>query len=305
MSDIKKRQYLRTVKRELADLSPGQRSVVLADLESHFDDATRDGVPTDFTISELGPARDLASAARSELLTSLPSAALAQRTANVTILMTVAVGLLTALLTAFMLPLWNIVDREEAGNATTVVIGQIGPAWGSLLGAIPSVIVLVALLLRPLPRRVLLIVLASAMTLLLALGATLLSWYLPFLALLWLSVFLPVAVARGFQWPASLVWRAGGVLVLVVPGFILLGREVSATNVIILIAAVGAASCWLLGLRFAGYPLLAVGVALMAFSIASPGTFMLGTWWVGGLFVLTGTIALATSSRSNTTGESE
>lgn len=305
MSDIKKRQYLRTVRHELADLSPGQRSVVLADLESHFDDATRDGLSTDLTISELGPARDLASAARSELLTSLPSAALARRTANVTTLVTSAVGLLTALLTAFMFPLWNIVDREEAGGTTTVVIDQIGPAGGSLVGAIPSVIVLVALLLRPLPRRVLLIVLASAMTLLLALGATLLNWYLPFLALLWLSVFLPVVVARGFQWPAALFWRVGGVLVLVVPAFILLGREVSATNVIILIAAVGAASCWLLGLRFAGYPLLSVGVALMAFSIASPGTVMLATWWFGGLFVLTGTIALATSTRFTATGESE
>lgn len=295
MNDIKKQRYLRRVRSELLDLPPEQRSAILADVESHIDEVTADGASIDNALERLGPARSLATNARTELSPgSAPS--------RVPVAVALALGVVTALVVAFTAPLWNAVARDETG-AVTVALST-GP-WTVILGAIPAAVVLVATAVRPLPARVILITLAGVLSVLAALGLTVLGWYLPFIAQLWVSILLPMATARGLHWPPALGWRVATGIVLVAPVLILFSREASLLTVVVLTVSVILAALWITGISLADYLTVGAGTALIVFSIAMPGTFMLATWWLGGLFVILGTAAFSARPRTTMSGALE
>ena len=141
MNDMKKRWYLRRVRHELINLPPVQRSTILADVESHIDDITDGGASIDSALERLGSACTLADTARAELTPDSASS-------RVPVIVALTLGAVTALVFACAAPFWNADARDATGAVTVVQSSE--PGTG-LLGAIPTVVALAALVVRPLP----------------------------------------------------------------------------------------------------------------------------------------------------------
>ncbi|WP_315636680.1 MULTISPECIES: HAAS signaling domain-containing protein [Microbacterium] len=286
-----KKRYLRTVRNELVEIPAAQRSLVLADLEDHIEDATSRGAELDAVLTDLGPARSLGTTAHGELLAAHAANARAARAARWSLIGAATLGIIAALVAAFAAPLWDTVNREDTATDLSLTISPTTGPWIALVGVLPSLIVLLSLSMRPLARRVTLLTLAGTLTLLYTAGLSTLGWYIPFIAQLWVAIVLPIAVARGFRWPTTFGWRVGGALVLTLPLLALSMRAHDAVTLAVVIASAVVAVCWASGSRVADLVTAGWGAALMILAVVQAGSFMLPAWWAGGLFVILGLAA--------------
>lgn len=298
MTDTAQQRYLRIVQSALADVPHDRRTMVLEDVQAHIQDAVDHGASVEDALTQLGPAKALAYRAREEMSSVLPSLAAGVRASRILIVGAVVIGTVTTLLTAFAAPFWSTVDRFDDGTNVLRTTADPGGPWVALVGLAPVVVAAITLFLPRRPARILLLVLAILITVAALGGFTVAGWFLPFIAQLWVAVFLPIAVSRGFDLSGRPKWRlAAAASVIVVTGVATI-RSLTAPDGVGILAAVvlsiGLVVATLVGLgvRACFLILAGGGLALMFVStVAAP--FMLPVWWLGGALFVSGSAGVA------------
>ena len=325
-------EYLRTLGHALGDAPAGAREAALDDVRAHIADARGEGRSVDETLNGLGSAEIVAQQYRDEL--GLPAAAETTAVAESPAARmlhwgAVALGVLTAVFVAFLLPMYssatessgsytsssgsgsNGPDVGELVHETTETLVQVNGPGAAVVALLPAVIALLPIVLPRAGRRPAAIAGATVVTLFTVIGGfTIGGFYLPLAAMMWAAVIVDLRPSpsrvplrmhgedpRPSAGPGSF---AGGLVVavlLALPGVVLfvstLGGAVQFDAVVVVMTAVslGLAVAFAFGKPWAYLATAAIGALVMVFTLFDAGMLVLATWWIGGLYLVAGLTA--------------
>lgn len=313
------KRYLESLASAAADLPPEVGSDLLADIRSHLTEAVAADRPIDNVLRSLGPPETVAAEVRDSLglhtdnedariHSDEPSAAESHtrklnRVRTGLSLAATLTGLLTAVLTSFLLP-----GSGNVGSGPGVQ--PPGQGAGLLLAAITLVPALVAAvpLLLPIRHRgaatiatALIVTGASFIAMLAPAVASLTLIWLPEAILLWAAVIVPWRLRRRGGRPAHPAWRIVGALVIGAPGVLGLlnlldgpsfhiGRTFATVGVSLVLAVLYA-----LGVRLAQLAIAVAAVVMLVSEVAQTGQLGPVSWLSSGLWLTLGLGAFAST----------
>ena len=178
-----------------------------------------------------------------------------------------------------------------------------------LLPLAPILITLVPLGLPAGRRSPTGLVVASAVTLIAAVGSFtgggLGGFYAPSALLLWAAILVPRWVASGRDAGTGRAWRIGGAFAIALPAFALLGglltgslQDGIALQWAVLIGVTALAVLFALRVRFTDWIAAGLGAALMGLAVIDGGILTLAFWWVGGLWLAVGICSIAAGRKA-------
>ena len=279
--------YFAAVRRELRDLDPRYREIVLADLREHFADATEQGRSTDEVTRALGTPREIGERAYEEFGRSRTTA---EQLRTVLTIVAIGIAVVTAVVIAFLLPS-DTVDEGTGEVTTETLAAHLGFA-AALMTLVPAIITAVPLVV---PRRVrggATLAVAIILTFLALVGGISIGgFYLPVALLAWAAVVVPWGARRGgFGAVAHVI----GALLVIAPfaaltrGVVTRTVEIAAWGYLAIAVIVVLGALIGFGVRAAGWLLLALGAAAMAVTLVVPSMLMVVAWSVGGVYVTIG-----------------
>lgn len=321
--------YLRSVERRLRAIAPEHRRAVLDDLRGHFADAGDAGRPVDETIRGLGSAQEIADRAVEEFgADASASYGRAERAWRVLQGTAVATAIVLGVVAAFIMPTQEMVmtGTDPDGMVTMTPTTTIAEAMGlgaALFALIPAVLTAVPLAVSRNGRAVASVLCTSALT-----CVVFVSWlvpgdiFMPAVMLAWSALIVRWRMPRGgFGWG----WRVLGAALAVLPvaAFLLVygatlpfgamprryadhsdlegggpSLGVEGGGWVLAAAVVSIAVIMIIGRRWVGWVLAAVGAATLVTALISGSMLISLITWVGGWWLTIGLAhAVATPRR--------
>lgn len=297
--------YLRSVERQLSGIASEHRTDVLEDLRGHFADAEEAGRSVDDTIRGLGTPAEIAARAREEFGETTDAAEQrAERGWKVLQGAALVVAVLIGVVVAFIMrPQTGLLDGGETSAGDTYF--EENGLLAALTAAAPALLVAAPLAF---PRRLRLAV-AIACAALLTVGSlvgglfVLGSFFLPPAMLAWAAL---IVWARQVRTGFGFGWRIAGGVLAALPalgafgtlfnGGASVGLELMGWVIVAVVLAL--AVMIVLGHRWAGWVLAAIGAAALITGLISGGLLTLAFVWLGGWWLTIGLAHAVAAPRS-------
>lgn len=304
-------RYLATLEAALVDAPANARSEILEDVLAHASDALAEDRTIEQVLEALGPAEEYAAQYRNELGLPEDLPPDARRSSVLLHGATVAVGVLTGSFVAFALPnsaqpyliaemIRNSMPGDPPLPLQQTLLAQYGPGM-ALLAFMPALLAVLPLVLPQKARMPVAVANAVAVGVFAAISFNSIGiFYVPLAVLMWAAVVVPWRVAHGLDIARSPLWRIFGAVLLALPGMLLMGGMITETilpemSAVLTVAAILVLSVlFAFGLRAAFYLIAAIGFAVMALAMLSPGLLAIAFWWSGGAYLAIGLSAVAT-----------
>jgi uncharacterized membrane protein len=321
--------YLRSVERMLRGIDPAHRTDVLEDLRGHFADAEETGLSVEEIIRGLGTPEQIAERAVEEF--GVPpemSDARAERAWRVMQIAAVILGAAIGLFVAFTTPTHSTTtgtvssDGTNTYSTTTRTLIDAMGFWIVAIALVAPIVATVPLVVSRAARTATTTVCAALLTAMtIVSGFTIGRLFVPVVVLLWAAVIVRVRLrGTGF----GLGWRVAGCVLTVLPmlpilptfgafgGSALFGArrryadytEGSGPSVgldslgwVIVVAVFAVAALIVVGYRWAGWALAAIGLAALLTGLISGSLLSLMFIWLGGWWLTIGLAHAVTASR--------
>lgn len=300
-------QYLRQLKSALADLPPASSQAIFEDVQSHIAEAMDAGRDPQEILLGLGPASEVAAAAREELGTS-QDAGSSRYVTKILVGSATVLAIITAVVVAFILPSYaGVIGADTTGSAVldaTSLFDEYGIGL-ALLALVPALLAALPLLLPNRLQRVT-IPASAALTTVLSMVVGFFDFggfYLPTIFLLWSTTFVSLWIRTGRSPKTGLAWRIVGAAIIFSPMLLALTGALNgafadptllfwaAVLVIFVVAALFAFK-----VKFVDVLVAALGLYLLIEAVLNGGILVMAVWISGGIYLAIGLTSFATRS---------